>query len=211
MPGEPRVMEVAGQHVTITDDGATTSVAFGPRRAGARACGDCQLCCRLVPAAALNKKANQRCRHQKTGKGCTIYQKRPVECATWFCRWLSDEKTHQLHRPDRSHYVVDMLRDEVRLIGTETSRAHVIDVIQVWCDPSYPEAWRDPHLMAYLARMAEQHGCAAIVRFANDRAITLLAPALTPAREWVEIASVPDPDARVGLYSRLGAAERPPL
>ena len=43
----------------------------------ARKCGDCQLCCKLVPVAdnlvGLHKPANTRCPYQRHHKGCTIY------------------------------------------------------------------------------------------------------------------------------------------
>ena len=39
-----------------------------------RRCGDCQLCCKLLPVRELSKGASERCRHQRVGKGCTVYR-----------------------------------------------------------------------------------------------------------------------------------------
>ena len=74
-----------------------------------RQCGDCQLCCKLLPVPPLEKKAGQRCQHQKFGKGCTVYHSRagmPMECSIWNCRWLVNDDADELSRPDRVHYVI---------------------------------------------------------------------------------------------------------
>ena len=69
-----------------------------------RKCGDCQLCCKLLPTKEIGKVANTRCEHQRTGKGCTIYARRPFSCSSWSCRWLLEDDTADLSRPDRAHY-----------------------------------------------------------------------------------------------------------
>ena len=38
-----------------------------------RHCGGCTLCCKLIPVEELNKPAGARCKHVRTGKGCSIY------------------------------------------------------------------------------------------------------------------------------------------
>ena len=66
-----------------------------------RRCGDCQLCCKLLPVGALGKAAGERCRHQRHHKGCAVYRKRgfPSECGAWSCRWLVEDDTADLSRP----------------------------------------------------------------------------------------------------------------
>src|SRR5262245_598700 len=85
-----------------------------------RRCGDCQLCCNLLPVRELNKGAGQRFRFQKFHKGCTVYHRPeagfPMCCGLWSCAWLIDpEGTADFSRPDRSHYVVDIMPDYVTL------------------------------------------------------------------------------------------------
>ena len=78
-----------------------------------RQCGDCQLCCKLLPVPPLGKKANERCQHQKFGKGCAVCSTKralPPECALWNCRWIIPVTTPPMPRPDRSHYVIDVMR-----------------------------------------------------------------------------------------------------
>src|SRR5262245_54343180 len=59
-------------------------------RPGGRRCGDCTLCCKLLPVRELHKKGGERCQHQKAGKGCGVYNKpaMPPSCGLWSCRWL---------------------------------------------------------------------------------------------------------------------------
>ena len=38
-----------------------------------RQCGDCTLCCRLLPVRSLNKGAGERCKHQSHARGCKVY------------------------------------------------------------------------------------------------------------------------------------------
>lgn len=153
-----------------------------------RQCGDCQLCCKLVPVKELNKKAGQRCKHQKFKKGCMIYHQPnkgfPSSCALWNCAWLVDEYAADLSRPDRSHYVVDIMPDFVTLQNKAGEDKH-IGVIQVWCDPAYPTAHRDPALRAYIERRSQKEHIGALVRFDEEKAIFLAPPALTQD-DWFE-------------------------
>ena len=52
-----------------------------------RSCGDCTLCCKLVPVPALKKEANEWCKHCAIGEGCKIYKDRPLDCQAFECFW----------------------------------------------------------------------------------------------------------------------------
>jgi hypothetical protein len=144
----------------------------------------------LLPVPPLGKKAGQKCEHQKFGKGCTVYHTRamPPECGLWNCRWLVNDDTDDLSRPDRSHYVIDIMPDHITLQDNETGQCHVRQVVQIWIDPRYPDAHRDPALRAYLLRRGED-GIAALVRYDNRRAVTLIPPNMigegTPPAGWL--------------------------
>lgn len=189
-----------------------------------RQCGDCTLCCKLMPmqerkspqvARALNamlehgminaaeiggmvpdfdKPAGQRCQYQKHNKGCAIYAKRPFGCRFWNCRWLVNDDTAELSRPDRSHLVIDIMPDYVTL-ATESGSTTDVEVVQVWCDPGYRDAHREPHFRHWVERRAAE-GKAVIVRFSSADAVTLFAPALSSDREWHEVTgqAVPERD-----------------
>jgi hypothetical protein len=149
-----------------------------------RRCGSCQLCCKLlpVPVYPLNKPAGVRCKHSKVGAGCKIYANRPVACKTWSCRWLSDATTAGMPRPDRSHYVIDLEYDDVAITRNEGARPERIKVLQVWVDPAYPNAHRDPALRRYIADL----NMPAICRYNSKDAIVVMPPGITDTGEWLE-------------------------
>lgn len=156
----------------------SVSLQFAPK--GNRRCGDCQLCCKLMPLPLplYNKPAGERCKHQKHGVGCAIYARRPACCAMWSCRWLVNDDTADLRRPDRSRYVIDVMQDFVTLRPNDGSEPYNVPVVQIWCDAKAPDAWRDPALLAYLDRRGKD-GVAAIIRFDNKRGITVFPPSMT--------------------------------
>lgn len=155
-----------------------------------RHCGGCQLCCKLVPVADLGKGAGERCKHQRFGKGCLVYHRPdkgfPQCCALWNCAWLGGaEGTEDLSRPDRVHYVIDVMPDFV-VAQHEGQEDIKVPVIQIWVDPAFPNAHRDPNLRAYLAQRAEREGCAALIRYNNEDAFLLAAPCLSSDGQWHE-------------------------
>lgn len=195
---------------------STINIQLGKSKGSQRRCGDCTACCKLLPmlttdnkrtrnaAAAMieagvanvrefghmldefDKPAGCRCPHQRRGKGCVVYARRPFGCRMWNCRWLINDGTNALARPDRAHYVIDTLPDFVTIPANDGTRQRIM-VIQIWLDPDYPEAHRDPKLRAFLAREAERKGVAALIRLDASRAFTLWAPAFTGG-DWFESA-----------------------
>ena len=152
-----------------------------------RKCQDCSLCCKLLAVPQINKKSGERCAHQRH-TGCMIYHKpeMPSACRLWSCRWLADpEKTVGLSRPDRSHYVIDVIPDIVQWRDDQTDELHTIDVIQIWVDPKHRNAHRDPALRAYLLEQAET-GVAALIRYSSGDGFVLFAPPMAADGEWHE-------------------------
>src|SRR5215471_20912157 len=108
-----------------------------------RKCGQCTLCCKLLPVREVNKAANTKCRHQSTAKGCAVYRKPgrfPLSCAAWSCQWLTEAHTAKLKRPDRSGYVIDMMPDLIVQENNKTGEKTETMVLQVWIDPARPNA-----------------------------------------------------------------------
>lgn len=111
----------------------------------------------------FDKPAGARCPFQRTSKGCKVYKTRPFGCRFWSCRWVVNDDTGDLDRPDHSHYVIDMVPDFVRRGDTNEP----VPVIQIWVDPDYPDAHKDHKLREYLKRRAKEGYCA-IIRY-NER------------------------------------------
>lgn len=198
-----------GDHMRITEDAeGRTTVEFSPKSLTGRVCGGCSLCCKLVPVPTIDKPASQRCRHQRHGKGCAIYAARPFACRTWSCRWLSDESTAGLPRPDRAHYVIDMQAEDIRLVSPDGAPIH-LSAFQVWVDPAFPEAWRSPELLAWISHMAEVRRCPTIIRWGSERGLTVFAPPLNAANEWVEMEGqcVPQNELQAHLAADRVAAQ----
>lgn len=151
-----------------------------------RQCGDCTLCCKLLPVPPLGKGAGERCKHQRH-TGCQVYHKRgmPPECAIWNCRWLVND-AGETSRPDRSHIVIDVMPDFVTATNDETGEKFQVEVIQCWIDPRYPDAHKDPAFRAYLIKEAEEHQRVALIRYDARDAMTLVAPPIGGG-EWREI------------------------
>lgn len=155
-----------------------------------RNCGDCTLCCKLLPVKELAKGANERCRHQRFG-ACKVYKsiEMPMSCKVWNCRWLVSDDTLDLPRPDRSHYVVDIMPDFITMNSPgKTAR---MPVVQIWVDPAFPKAYLDRRLLAYVERRALE-GVGALIRYDNKAAFTLWAPHFT-GDGWQELTGEVEP------------------
>lgn len=152
-----------------------------------RECGDCQLCCRVMPVKDLGKKANERCKHQKFGKGCMVHNKpeMPRSCRLWNCRWLAGSIPDDLSRPDRSHYVIDIMPDYI-ILEQDGMKANM-QVVQIWIDPKYPDAHRDPALRRWLAEIGKKEWTAALIRYNERDAMTLFPPAISDDGQWHEV------------------------
>lgn len=152
-----------------------------------RQCGDCQLCCKLLPVRSLDKLAGQRCQHQSHAKGCGVYARLMTvspECRLWSCRWLVEDDTADLRRPDRSHYVIDIMPEFITVQDENGALEHV-QVVQIWVDPRYPDAHRDPALRAYLERRAGER-IIGLVRWGSEEGMALFPPSLSNPPVWHE-------------------------
>lgn len=86
------------------EENVTTSL---PPPIPGRVCGPCTACCvqMEVDDPDLQKADNVACPHMLAGRGCSIHDRLPVTCRTWFCGWrflnLSDAM-----RPDQSNVLL---------------------------------------------------------------------------------------------------------
>ena len=161
-------------------------VLYSAENSGNRSCGGCTLCCKLVPVAEIGKKGGVRCQYQKH-TGCSIYHQpaMPHSCQIWSCRWLIDPEARDLRRPDRSRYVIDPIPDFVTVETPQPDGSvskENVPVVQVWCDPQYADAHRDPALRAYLEAM----NAMALIRYNSEDGIVIIPPGRSSTHQWHE-------------------------
>jgi hypothetical protein len=90
-----------------------------------------------------------------------------------------------LPRPDRSHYVIDIVPDFVVTINEERLKERVT-TIQIWVDPKHRDAHRDVKLREYLIRRANSERIIGQVRYGSTGCLILIPPNLTTDGEWIE-------------------------
>ena len=84
--------------------------------------------------------------------------------------------------------MLDLVPDFITVTDGEGAEPRRIEVVQVWIDPNYPDAHRDPALRAYLAQLGER-GCAALIRYNALDGFLLFPPALAGDGQWHEVRS----------------------
>jgi hypothetical protein len=131
----------------------------------------------------FHKPAGERCKHQRHGKGCAVHGRHPFGCQIWNCRWLVNDDTGDLRRPDRSGYVVDILPDFVTLDLGGDGNQHNIEAVVIWAET--PDAWRDPALLEYLIRRGAE-GKVALIRFNERDGLTVFPPNMCSDGQWHE-------------------------
>jgi hypothetical protein len=130
-----------------------------------RECGTCTLCCKVYNIPEINKPAGKWCKHCLPGKGCSIHDKLPHQCATFNCRWRTEEAMLPHWKPELSKMVVTVHPRN--------------GYIYIRVDPGTPSAWRrQPYYdeLRQLARNNLESGIYVVI-FVND-AVTLVLPDL---------------------------------
>lgn len=152
----------------------------------ARQCGSCSLCCKLLPVSSIHKPGFTHCKFQRA-KGCTIYSARPLSCRLWSCQWLrnEDNRADDLRRPDRARYVIDMLPDYIIVQDNDTKAELKVRIEQIWVDPAFPDAHRDPALRDYLESFPRPGLC----RIGPGAGLVIYPPSLSSDRQWHEVQS----------------------
>lgn len=139
-----------------------------------RECGSCTLCCKVYNVVELGKAAGKWCSHCKPGRGCTIHDSLPSECAAFNCLWKTESTMSMQWKPDQAKMVLTL--------HPETNN------IQVVVDPGQPSAWtRQPYhsQLRSLSKnnMAKGH---LVMVFVNELATLIL----------------PDQDVQLGVLTR---------
>lgn len=179
-----------------------------------RRCGECNLCCKLLPMQSGNraevsrtmnamifrglaspadfagmiedfyKPPGERCPHQRRSKGCAVYKQRPFGCRMWSCRWLLNADTADLRRPDRVHYVIDCMPDYIIWQNDATGERTNIEVVQIWVDPDYRNEWKHDPALTAFIQRRAKEGIAALIRYNSKEADSVFAPEISADQKW---------------------------
>ena len=86
-----------------------------------RECGDCTLCCTLLPIELPIKDAstkfNETCKFC-INNGCSIHDERPDICRGFKCVWLTDETYPEELRPDKCNVIFETIEENI-IMGLE--------------------------------------------------------------------------------------------
>ncbi len=106
-----------------------------------KACGACNMCCKVLDIEELHKPAGPLCPNCVAGSGCAIYNSRPDVCRDYVCLWKSERALSPQLRPDR--------------VGTILMEDEDSDEYRAVCDPDKPFAWRNPLVFKHLVAIAK--------------------------------------------------------
>lgn len=91
-----------------------------------------------------------------------------------------------MSRPDRAHYVIDVMPDFVNMRNNDTGEVIKVPCIQVWADPAYRDAYKSREMRDYMLRTSIDQGVGFIVRWGRADAIVVFPPAINADGEWHE-------------------------
>jgi len=175
-------MPIANHRPGIGSPGASDLV----RLVAGRECGTCTLCCKVAAIEELSKPNGAWCPHCVKSQRCTVYDKRPPSCRSFYCQWMLQPRLGPDWKPERAKFA---------LVQTESGRR-----ITALVDPGFPSAWRRSPYYEALKRWAVE----AAERFPEVYLVDVLIGArsivVLPDRE-VEL-GVLDSDERIHLGYR---------
>jgi hypothetical protein len=161
--------EHAAHHETPKQDrkkiGEISTVVNETAAAAGRQCGDCSMCCKVLPIEdeELSKPAHQWCQHARPGSGCAIYETRPAPCRAFACCWLYLEDMGPHWKPTKCKMVVRHKRDH-----QSGGRVYIVHL-----DRNYPDAWRRS---PYYEELKARSGKFRIEIIVSDRCRVLMCP-----------------------------------
>lgn len=79
-------------------------------------CGECTLCCEILPIPEINKPENQLCPNCTEKSGCNIYSNRPISCRQFDCVYIKNDDSEDL-RPDKTGIIFEYISENI-IIGT---------------------------------------------------------------------------------------------
>ncbi|MBB4066091.1 hypothetical protein [Gellertiella hungarica] len=121
----------------------------------ARDCAGCGLCCRLPDIDALDKPANEPCRHLAGEAGCRAYDTRPDTCRAFLCLWRTEAALGEEWHPPTAGMMVYRQGPQRTVLA----------------DPRRPDRSRSEPWLSQLRRWAAEDARTGgyVILFAGDR------------------------------------------
>jgi len=88
-------------------------------------CGECTLCCELLPVKWLNKPENTVCAY--CDNGCTIQETKDDECKEFDCMYAQVKDIPIKLRPDNCRVIFEKHSDDL-IIATLDARHEITDI-----------------------------------------------------------------------------------
>ena len=109
-------------------------------------CGGCTMCCKLPAVVEVQKPAMKWCKHCEIGKGCGIYETRPLTCSTFKCYWLVTQEGNNTMplrlRPDKTKAVI-----------SPTTSGNTVAVL---VDRNMKDIWHKGEIYEVIKQMVDQ-------------------------------------------------------
>lgn len=100
----------------------------------------------------------------------------------WSCAWVLDENLPAFLEPKKCHFVIDCLPDECAML--ENGKQVMKQVVQMWVDPGYPNAWQEPAARWAMEFYGLNFQLPTLVRFGNEKGIFVMPSILSPDNKW---------------------------
>lgn len=132
-------------------------------------CGDCTLCCLLLPIKDANSKPNELCSHCDLKKGCKIYEKRPQACKDFNCSWLLDDNMSGDLRPDKCNVIFEKITNNIELALVSFEELN---------------AWKRLEVIEHMRNLKKKGISTIISSFTNEPKRFMLADEKTEKEVW---------------------------
>lgn len=121
-------MNIAIRPAEVTPSASGGFARLDARTVAGRECGTCTLCCKVAAVEEMNKRNGVWCSHCTPGQRCTVYDRRPPSCRSFYCQWMLEKGLGPEWKPERAKFA---------MVKTEGGRR-----LTALVDPGFPSAWR---------------------------------------------------------------------
>ncbi len=137
-----------------------------------KTCGECTLCCELLPIGEINKSPNTLCKDCTLNKGCNIYNNRPESCKNFNCSYLTSDDMGESLKPNICNIIFEVVTDTIHL-----GLVHY----------NHLDAWKNKQVQDYVQTLNDKGISVIISSFTNSHKMVKPAVGIT-AEEVMNLA-----------------------